>query len=81
MVKTTKAQRQALFRIFQRDFPSWHTPTCRVNHLTGRHIGVSSLPWRLFRKTVRPYFDKSGCVMVPWRGMWLGVETDGYTHS
>ncbi len=21
------------------------------------------------------------CVMVPWCGMWLGIETDGYTHS
>lgn len=21
------------------------------------------------------------CVMVPWQGMWLGIETDGYTHS
>ena len=22
-----------------------------------------------------------GCVMVPWAGMWLGIEPDGYTHS
>jgi len=22
-----------------------------------------------------------GCVMVPWLGMWLGIEKDGYTHS
>ena len=22
-----------------------------------------------------------GCVMVPWSGMWLGIEPDGYTHS
>tara|TARA_R110002095_G_scaffold179565_1_gene157014 strand:+ start:280 stop:468 length:189 start_codon:yes stop_codon:yes gene_type:complete len=21
------------------------------------------------------------CVMVPWAGMWLGIESDGYTHS
>jgi hypothetical protein len=21
------------------------------------------------------------CVMVPWCGMWLGIEPDGYTHS
>lgn len=21
------------------------------------------------------------CIMVPWCGMWLGIETDGYTHS
>jgi hypothetical protein len=80
MVKTTKAQRQALFRVFQRDFPGWHTPTCRVE-ANGKHVGVPSLQWKRFRKTVQPYFDKSGCVMVPWRGMWLGVETDGHVHS
>ena len=22
-----------------------------------------------------------GALMVPWCGMWLGIETDGYTHS
>ena len=21
------------------------------------------------------------CIMVPWCGMYLGIETDGYTHS
>jgi hypothetical protein len=21
------------------------------------------------------------CIMVPWCGMWLGIELDGYTHS
>ena len=31
-----------------------------------------------FRRTVQP---GSGCVMVEWCGMWLGIETDGYTHS
>ena len=20
-------------------------------------------------------------IMVPWAGMWLGIEPDGYTHS
>tara|TARA_R100001086_G_scaffold245869_1_gene177352 strand:+ start:1410 stop:1589 length:180 start_codon:yes stop_codon:yes gene_type:complete len=31
-----------------------------------------------FRRTVQLGWD---CVMVPWCGMWLGIETDGYTHS
>lgn len=22
-----------------------------------------------------------GCIMLPWCGMWLGIETDGHTHS
>lgn len=31
-----------------------------------------------FRRTVQPGSD---CIMVPWCGMWLGIESDGYTHS
>jgi hypothetical protein len=22
-----------------------------------------------------------GAVMIPWAGMWLGIEKDGHTHS
>jgi hypothetical protein len=89
MVKTTRAQREALFRIFQRDFPGWITVTTRHSGTRCPHCGewstletvkVPSLQWRRFRKTVQPFFGDS-CVMVPWKGMWLGIETDGYTHS
>ncbi len=80
MVKLTREQREALFKIFQRDFPSWESPFWRLAS-NGEKVGVSSIAYRRFRATVQPYFDKSGCVMVPWKGMWLGIETDGYTHS
>src|SRR4051812_124576 len=30
MVKTNRAQREALFRVFQRSFPNWVTPTVRL---------------------------------------------------
>jgi len=36
------------------------------------------LTYRQFRKTVVPGCN---CLMVLWCGMWLGIETDGYTHS
>lgn len=36
------------------------------------------LSYKQFRKTVQIGYD---CIMVPWCGMWLGIETDGYTHS
>lgn len=89
MVKTTRKQREALFRIFQRDFPSWITVTTRHDGAHCPHCGQWSKPgiikvpskqWRKFRKTVQPFFGDS-CVMVPYAGMWLGIETDGYTHS
>lgn len=31
-----------------------------------------------FRRTVQQGWD---CIMVKWSGMWLGIESDGYTHS
>jgi len=36
------------------------------------------LSYLSFRRYVVQGYD---CVMVPWSGMWLGIETDGYTHS
>jgi hypothetical protein len=36
------------------------------------------LTYREFRKSVQRGSD---CVLVPWCGMWLGIESDGYTHS
>lgn len=34
--------------------------------------------YREFRARILPSLD---CVMLPWCGMWLGIELDGYTHS
>lgn len=34
-----------------------------------------------FRRTVRGTFGLDGAVTVPWCGMWLLIEKDGYTHS
>ena len=33
-----------------------------------------------FLDTVEPALCMT-CVMVPWKGMHLGIELDGYTHS
>lgn len=42
--------------------------------------GGTPITYRQFRRHVyRPGYDD--CVMVPWCQMWLGIETDGYTHS
>lgn len=39
MIKTTRAQREALFRVFQRDYPT---------------LAPKSVSYRTFRKTVLP---------------------------
>ena len=56
-MKLTKAQRQALKRVFNR---------------------TECTSYLAFRRTVQP---GPGCAMVPFAGMWLGIEPDGYTHS
>lgn len=41
-----------------------------------RDLGMSYLTFR--RSAFIAFGD---CLMVPWLGMILGIETDGYTHS
>ena len=36
------------------------------------------LTYLAFRRGVVP---GHGCIMVKWCNMWLGIESDGYTHS
>jgi hypothetical protein len=75
----TKPQRFALWKVFKRDFPSWVAPNKRLSYAVDQGVvPVPTIQWRRFRAKVQP---GPGCVMVPWKGMWLGIEPDGYTHS
>lgn len=38
------------------------------------------LTYRAFRRTVVPYIG-GDCILVPWAGMWVGIEPDGHTHT
>ena len=42
--------------------------------------GESPMPFGDFLRTVQGAVVLD-CIMLPWAGMWLGIETDGYTHS
>jgi len=85
MIVLTRAQRVALFKVFQRDFPSWVSPGKRYPYGPPfRNIECVPVPttqWRKYRKAVHPSFDKSGAVLLHWKGMWVGIERDGYTHT
>lgn len=103
MIKTTRAQREALFNVFRRSFPGWVSPSKRVGNpelyksdafpykydelqtFAERHpeiiVKVPTIQYRRFLKTCQPEFCGYGAVMVPYAGMWLGIEKDGYTHS
>ena len=48
--------------------------------LKGKHDRSNqNLTYLQFRRSVVPEIE--GCILVKWCGMWLGIETDGYTHS
>jgi hypothetical protein len=77
-IKTlNKAQQKALLAVFER------TALVRYDGSARSHDNYRNLPkltYRGFRRMVRfAFFDD--CAMVPWCGMILGIEADGYTHS
>ncbi len=69
MVKTTRKQREALYRLWSRDGVTEAKRSYKTNKT-----------YREFRKTVEPEFYGKA-VMVPLWGMWIGIEEDGYAHS
>ncbi len=71
MKVTTKEQRKALYRVWLRD----HDADPKTYQI-GRHAYGEYLK---FRRTA--FQTHMGCMMLPWKGMWLGIEPDGYTHS
>lgn len=74
MQKLTKAQQKALYAVYDRDLDHTPCPTCGAPR---KKKAASS--YLKFRRTARIAFGD--CLMVPWAGMILGIETDGYTHS
>ena len=69
-MKLTREQRVALHRVFLRKYP-------RINEL--RKSDARAL-YRQFRREAVSAIGGE-CVMIPFAGMWLGIEKDGYTHS
>lgn len=43
-----------------------------------REASTNPPSYLAFRRQVQMGY---GCIMLPWAGMWLGIEPDGYTHS
>ena len=44
-----------------------------------RHVPDTN--YREFRRTVSPLLGDSSCAMVYVPGMWLGIESNGETHT
>jgi len=41
----------------------------------------SDLTYRQLRAKALPTVGCDGAIVLPWCGMWLCIERDGYTHS
>lgn len=78
-MKLTRAQRTALYSVYQRKLLVFELGQTRPYiQNEGYYLGRHPLTYRQFRRTIKPGWD---CIMVPYCGQWLGIETDGYTHS
>jgi len=80
----TRDQRKALKRVFDRsplfilwDGETW-MPTSAEGWNAHKRLDQPDMTYRSFRKLAVSYH---GTVIVPWCGMWLGIEADGYCHS
>jgi hypothetical protein len=74
-MKLTKDQRRALKRIYDRGPLAIYR---RGTYMRTPEEGEPPCTYRQFRRQIVCGWD---CVMVAWQGVWLGIETDGYTHS
>ena len=64
----TRPQREALFALWSSRGFADQAPEAVV------------VSYRDFRRAVQPEI-LSDTVLVPWCGMTVGIETDGYTHT
>ena len=46
-----------------------------------RRADSAPTSYRALRKLAQPTFGCDGAIALPWCGMWLCIERDGYTHS
>ncbi len=79
MKKLTREQIEAVKRVYDRTPVYGDTNRAHQNQNIG-YYGLTQKPnsYLQFRRSVQRGYD---CIMVPWCGMWLGIEQDGYTHS
>ena len=81
MIHLTRPQRESLKNVYLRgplveDQGKFRSPQLNEGYYLGKH----PISYCQFRRGVKPYIC-GNCVLIPWQGMWLGIEPDGYTHS
>jgi hypothetical protein len=79
MTITNRNQRVALKRVYDRG-TLWAKDLVMTTVDSAYGVG-KPLTYKEFRKKVSGTFGMDGAVIVPWCGMWLAIERDGYVHS
>ena len=69
MVKTNRAQRVTIAKLTQ-----------RIN-MSLKEQALPRLTYKQIRQTIRPTFGCDGAVAMPYCGMFVCIERDGYPHS
>jgi hypothetical protein len=68
-MKITKAQQKAIKRLYDRA-PMY------------KRLGDEErISYKEFRKTAMPTCGCDNAIAISWAGMWVCVETDGYSHT
>lgn len=79
MIRTTRAQREAIHHLFCRSVmdASPHPPAPLPE-------AISTLGWRAYRRyrrTLEGTFGMNGAVVIPFAGMFVCIERDGFRHT
>lgn len=69
MVKTTKAQRASILKL-----------THRIN-ASRKEQALRPITYKQSRASVQATFGCGGAVVLPYCGMFVCIERDGYAHS
>ena len=79
MVYLTRAQRVALKKLWlERVAPESNYIMIGNMRVWLPERGIS---YKKFRKTVESLVAGNGCIMVCIKGLWYGIEKDGYRHT
>lgn len=78
----TQEQEQALRMIYEKRGTLWIQNDNDEQTTSFEGLGKGDpLTFEQFKERAQPTFGMCKAIAIAWCGMWLLIETDGYTHS
>ena len=85
MFKLTKEQSKSLLNLYYRDLDTVQSnKDYEVENGNKLPPHMTKITWKSFldcRRQIQKHNINNDPVMLQWRGMWIGIEKDGYRHS